>query len=147
MQISTPCRYLIRAMIELADKYGEGPVSLKTIEENQHISWRYLQQLMPSLKIDGMVRVIKGNRGGYLLARHPSEITVGAIIKAQKGCIAFVDCIKHDSCEYIPECPSRDLWIEVSKLVENYFDSMTLEEICKRWHKKLKSNKKLSKSQ
>ena len=139
MQISTPCRYLIRAMIELADKYGEGPVSLKTIEKNQHISWRYLQQLMPSLKKDGMIRVVKGNKGGYLLARHPSEITIGEIIKAQRGSIAFVDCIIMNSCDYIPMCPSRDIWVEASRLVENYFDSLSLEEICKRWHEKLKS--------
>jgi len=138
MQITTPCRYLIRAMIELADNYGTGPISLKTIEARQHISWRYLQQLMPALKREGMVRVIKGNRGGYLLARPPSEITIGQIVKAEKGSISFVECVTNpDSCHYIEKCPSRDIWFEVSRIVENYFDSLTLEEVCKRWHKRL----------
>ena len=123
-------------MIELADKYGEGPVSLKSIEEKQHISWRYLQQLMPSLKREGLVRVVKGNKGGYLLNHHPSKVTIGQIIKAQKGSIAFVDCIDNDTCDYIPKCPSRDMWLEASRLLENYFDSLTLDDICQKWHEK-----------
>lgn len=137
MQMTTPCRYLIRAMIELTENYGNGPVSLKDIEAKQHISWRYLQQLMPSLKKEGLVRVVKGNKGGYLLARHPSNITIGEIIKAQKGSISLVECIDDDCCDYIDGCPSRDMWIEASRLLENYYNSLDLEEICKRWHKKL----------
>jgi len=128
-------------MIELADKYGEGPVSLKEIEKNQHISWRYLQQLMPSLKKEGLVRVVKGNRGGYLLTKDPSSISIGQIIKAQKGSITFVDCINNETCDYIEDCPSRDIWINASKLIEDYFDSLNLEDVCKKWHEKLKKNK------
>jgi Rrf2 family transcriptional regulator, cysteine metabolism repressor len=137
MQISTPCRYLIRAMIELADNYGEGPVSLKSIEKSQHISWRYLQQLMPALKKEGLVRVVKGNKGGYLLTRHPSTISIGEIIKAQKGSISFADCIENEICDYIPNCPSRDIWIEASRMLEDFFDSLNLEDVCKKWHLKL----------
>jgi Rrf2 family protein len=127
-------------MIELADNYGKGPVSLKSIEKNQYISWRYLQQLMPSLKKEGLVRVVKGNKGGYLLTRHPSSISIGEIIRAQKGSISFVECVENEEvCDYVERCPSRDIWIESGKILEKYFDSLSLENVCKKWRKKLKS--------
>jgi Rrf2 family transcriptional regulator, cysteine metabolism repressor len=141
MYISTPCRYTIRAMLELAKHFGERPISLKEIEQAQNISWRYLQQLMPALKREGLVRVTKGNRGGFMLSRHPSEITINDIIKAQTGCISLVDCvIEPEQCDFSEKCPSRDIWVAASKLLEDFFSSLNLDSVLEKV--KLKEEKK-----
>ncbi len=137
-KLSPRCRYATRAMIEMAKQYGEGPVSLKTIEENQNISRKYLQQLMPPLKRDGLVRVVKGKGGGFLLARPPSEIKILEIIHAEEGKLVVVECVEHeDLCDFSDQCPSREIWLNASKVLEEYFASMTLEEVVKRWDRKV----------
>jgi Rrf2 family protein len=129
-------------MIELAKQYGKKPVSLKTIEQEQQISRQYLQQLMPPLKREGLIRVVKGKAGGFMLARPPSEIRVGEIIHAQQGEIAIVECVIHgDLCDYEDQCPSREIWVEASRRLNDYFDSLTLEDILKTWKKKTKKKK------
>jgi Rrf2 family protein len=124
-------------MIQLAEHYGESPVSLKTIEEHQKISRNYLQQLMPPLKNKGLLRVAKGKSGGFMLARPPSEITIGDIIRAQEGEIGLVECVGEDGlCDFESECPSREIWAEASRRLDEYFDSLSLEDVLKTWKKK-----------
>ena len=101
MNLSSRCRYATRAMIEMAREFGKGPMSLRTIEENQQISRQYLQQLMPPLKKEGLIRVVKGKNGGFMLARPPAEIRIGEIIHAQQGDIAIVECVQNgDVCDF-----------------------------------------------
>lgn len=143
MNLSTRCRYATRAMIEMAKEFGKGPMSLKAIEESQQISRQYLQQLMPPLKKEGLIRVVKGKNGGFMLARPPSEIRIGEIIRAEQGDIAIVECVQNgDLCEFEPQCPSRDIWVEASQRLNEYFDSLTLEDVLKSWEKKKRGRKK-----
>lgn len=143
MNLSSRCRYATRAMIEIAKEYGRGPVSLKTIEEAQHISRQYLQQLMPALKREGLIRASKGKNGGFMLARPPAKIKIGEIVRAQEGEIAIVDCVADkDLCDFQGQCPSRDIWVEASRLLSDYFDSMTLEDVLESWKKKTRRYKK-----
>jgi Rrf2 family protein len=130
-------------MIQIAEHYGESPVSLKTIEENQNISRNYLQQLMPPLKNENLLRVVKGKSGGFMLARPPSEITIGDIIRAQEGEIGLVECVGEDGlCDFESECPSREIWAEASRRLDEYFDSLTLEDVLKTWKTKRRKKKK-----
>lgn len=76
MQLSTKARYSARAMIELAARYGQGPTLLKDIARKQGISEKYLEQLMAPLRASGLIFTLRGNRGGYVLGRDPSEITL-----------------------------------------------------------------------
>lgn len=126
-------------MIEMAKEFGKGPMSLKAIEESQQISRQYLQQLMPPLKKEGLVRVVKGKKGGFMLARPPSKIRIGEIIHAQQGEIAIVECVDNGGvCEFEPQCPSRDIWVEASRRLNEYFNSLTLEDVVKMGEKKKK---------
>jgi Rrf2 family protein len=130
-------------MIQIAEHYGESPVSLKTIEENQKISRNYLQQLMPPLKNENLLRVAKGKSGGFMLARPPSEITIGDIIRAQEGEVGLVECVGEDGlCDFESECPSREIWAEASRRLDEYFDSLTLEDVLKTWKTKRRKKKK-----
>ncbi len=146
MNLSSRCRYATRAMIEMAKEFGKGPMSLRTIEENQQISRQYLQQLMPPLKKEGLIRVVKGKKGGFMLARPPSEIRIGEIIHAQQGDIAIVECVQNgDVCEFEPQCPSRDIWVEASRRLNEYFNSLSLEDVVKSWEKKKRRTRKKKK--
>jgi Rrf2 family protein len=130
-------------MVQIARHYGKSPVSLRTIEEHQKISRNYLQQLMPPLKNEGLLRVVKGKKGGFMLARPPSEIKIGEIIRAQEGEIGLVECVGESGlCDFEKECPSREIWAEASRRLDEYFDSLTLEDVLKRWEKKRKRARK-----
>ena len=76
MKFSTKGTYGLRAVVELATRYGEGPVSLTAVATEQGISEAYLEQLMRSLKKAGIVKTARGKAGGYLLTKEPSKISV-----------------------------------------------------------------------
>lgn len=70
MKLSTKGRYGLRALIDLAQHGGEGPVSITSIAERQEISERYLEQLMSKLKKAGIIRVSAEHRGDMSLQRN-----------------------------------------------------------------------------
>jgi len=93
MRLSTKGQYGVLAMYELARHYGDGPVSIKEIAAEQQFSDAYLEQLFASLKKAGLVRSLRGARGGYQLAKEPDQISVGEIIDALEGPIEFSACV------------------------------------------------------
>ena len=101
MKISTKGRYGLKAMFELACRYGETPVSILAIAEAQGISEHYLEQLFKKLRKAGVVQSLRGAQGGYALARPPEEITIGEILRAFEGTVAPVSCAETEvSCAY-----------------------------------------------
>lgn len=130
MRLSCRARYATRALIELAMHHGKDPVPLTTIAKNECVSQKYLNQLMGPLKLAGLVRVVRGKSGGFILARSPSEITLGDILYAVEGDMTLIDCVSESSvCERSHDCPSRSTWFELSQLINNYLRSTTLADI------------------
>jgi Rrf2 family protein len=120
-------------MLELAQHYGEDPVSSEAISRAQEISMRYLQQLLGTLKRSGLVRVALGPGGGFALAAPPDQIRIGDILDAVEGHFALVECVCDESlCSRAPECLSRGIWLEASEILNRYFQSMTLADILER---------------
>ncbi|MFH0813893.1 MAG: Rrf2 family transcriptional regulator [Pseudomonadota bacterium] len=136
MQLSCRGRYATRAMVELALHRGELPLPLTDIAKNEGISKNYLIQLMGPLKRSGLVRVVRGKQGGFVLARPPSEITLGDILYAVEGDMSLIDCVKESRvCYRSSECVSRETWLELSNLINNYLQSTTLADILKKGKK------------
>ena len=137
MKISTKGRYGVTAMYELALHYGEGPLSLKNIALKQVISEHYLEQLICILRNTGLVKSVRGAQGGYMLARDPASITIGAVITAMEGPIAIVDCLltdikdKDQFCDKAGLCVTRDVWAKVCDSISGVLDSITLADLCK----------------
>ncbi|MFA4915971.1 MAG: Rrf2 family transcriptional regulator [Syntrophales bacterium] len=131
MRLSCRGRYAIRAMIELALHYSSKEMlSLKTIEENQGISRKYLIQLMSSLRVAGLVVVLRGKKGGYTLARQASEITLADILFSVEGDMSLVDCVKNPRlCKRSEKCMAIPTWVELSEIIRNYLKSTTLEDV------------------
>ena len=130
MKLSTRSRYGFRAMLELSLAYGQGPLQIRTISERQDISGKYLEQLIATLKSNGLVRSIRGPKGGYLLTKPPSDIKLSDIFSALEGPIVTVDCLIHmDCCPKQDNCPTRPIWLEIQNAVENVLKSKTLQDM------------------
>lgn len=133
MKISTRTRYGIRAALELAANYGKGPLQTNAIAKHQEISAKYLEQLMALLKSSGLVRSIRGAKGGYILARAPNQIRLSEVFNCLEGPMVTVECLENQSyCARVADCVSRQLWSEVQQAVMNVLQSMTLQDLTDR---------------
>ncbi|HEX3245971.1 MAG TPA: Rrf2 family transcriptional regulator [Chloroflexota bacterium] len=133
MKVSTRAHYGLRAMTELAAAYEQGLLPLSEIARSEQLPLAYLEQLIAELRRAGLVEGIRGVHGGYRLARHPDEITVGDIYRVLEGPIAPVDCT---AVEYLPgscvveeSCLSRSVWARVRDSIESVLDSTSLEDL------------------
>jgi Rrf2 family protein len=133
MKISTKIRYGARAMLELASHYGEGPIELKEIAKRENISIKYLEQVINPLRASGLVKAIRGSKGGYSLAKPPSEICLYDVIETLEGPLTLLECLNDSkSCQKVPSCVTRDIWKEVSEAISKIFYSVTLEDMVNR---------------
>lgn len=123
MKISTKGRYGLTVMIELARKFGEGPISLKSIATEKDLSAHYLEQLAAPLRNAGLIRSVRGAYGGYILASEPTEITAGDIIRVLEGPITPVEGIEDE------EPAQQALWMQVRDVVKGVLDTTTLEHL------------------
>lgn len=130
MKLSTRTRYGIRAVLELAKNYGQGPVQLKIIARHQGISVKYLEQLMAMLKSAGIVGSIRGSKGGYILAKSPDQIRLSDCFNCLEGHVITVECVENDNyCPRTCDCIAREVWAEVQKAVMTVLESMTLQSL------------------
>ncbi len=133
MKLSTKTRYGIRAAIELAENYGQGPVQLKMISKDQDISIKYLEQIISLLKSSGIVNSSRGAKGGYSLAKPPNTIKLSECFNCLEGPVATVECVENkDFCTKTANCVARDLWAEVEKAILAVLDSITLQDMVDR---------------
>ena len=140
MKLSTRGRYGVRLMLDLALRYGEGPILLKDIAQRQEISEKYLWQLINPLKTAGFVNSLRGAHGGYVLGRAPEAISLKEILLVLEGSLCLVDCVDTPSiCERSSSCICRDVWEEASKNMQQTLDNTTLATMIER-KKKAETN-------
>jgi len=137
MRLSTKGRYTTRAIVDLALNYQKGPVFLKDIAKRQEVSQRYLSQLVIPLEGAGLVKGIRGRRGGLILAKPPRQITLGQVIQISEGRISFEECVDNPKvCSRSSRCAIRDVWSETVRTVERVLESITLQDLIDRQAKK-----------
>jgi len=139
IRLSTKGRYGTRLMLNLALHYngGQKATILKNVSNDEEISIRYLEQIIIPLKINKLVKSIRGAGGGYILARDPADIKLSEILHALEGSCCLVECVEDDDyCERTPTCPTHDVWAEASSMLQNYFDNISLQDLVKRSKKK-----------
>jgi Rrf2 family protein len=143
MLFSTRGRYGARAMLDLALNYGKGPVPLKNVAKRQEISEKYLNQLVMSLKKIGLVRSIRGARGGYVLAKSPAQIKLSEVIRTLEGPVVAVDCLDDPgACNRVSSCALRDIWEKTRQAMDNVLESTALQDLADRQRRKcLRGNK------
>ena len=124
MKLSTKGQYGVRAMYDLAQLYGGAPQSVKCIAERQGIPEAYLEQLIAPLRKAGLVLSIRGAQGGYILAKEPAAISVGAILRALEGPLAATECVVSE-CERANGCAMHALWLRIHRGVNEVMDSIS----------------------
>lgn len=139
MKISTKGRYALRMLIDLAENKENGFISLKEIAERQDISKKYLEQIVPIMNRSGILITNRGYQGGYKLAKNPNEITVGEILKNTEGSMAPVACLEQspNQCERCKECATLPIWEGLERVVSDYLEGITLQDIIDRKQKEV----------
>lgn len=129
MRLTTKGRFAVTAMIDLALRQHDGPVTLSGISERQHISLSYLEQLFGKLRRYGLVTSVRGPGGGYFLAKATDSVSVAQIIVAVDEPLDATQCGGKENCLDEHRCMTHDLWTSLNKRMFEYLDSVTLQEL------------------
>lgn len=133
--VSTRGEYGMRLMVELARNWGHGTVSLHAVAEREGLPEAYLEQLVATLRRVGLVTGKRGAGGGYMLAKEPSGITAGDVVRALEGpiepqiCTAEGDAVAN--CALQPGCATHHVWMNLQATIARALDGMTLADLVK----------------
>ncbi len=131
--ISSRGRYALRVLIDLAENRNGKYIPLKDIANRQEISLKYLERILPVLSKNNMIEGVHGKGGGYKLTKDPDEYKVSDILRLTEGDLAPVACLKADAppCKKAAECRTLAMWKNYYKLINNYFDGITIADLMK----------------
>jgi Rrf2 family protein len=135
VKVSTRGEYGIRALLELAQRHGEGYIKSTDIAEARGIPENYLYQLLITLRKSGFIRSRRGPQGGHMLARSPGRISLAAVLIALEGPIEPVACIQEgltDDCAFTKECPVREVWQRATDATREILESATFADLTHR---------------
>jgi len=131
MLVSQKCQYALRAIFELAKRWGQGPTKIAQIAEAQAIPPRFLEVILSQLKQGGFVTSQRGSEGGYWLLRPPEQLTVGEIIRFVQGPVGPVGCISENpaKCPLAGDCAFYSMWERVRKAISDVYDGTTFQDL------------------
>lgn len=128
MNISVKGEYALAALFDIAYEESQAPVKIADIARRQKIPQKFLELILASLKQGGFVISRRGADGGYLLARRPSAITVGEVIR-------FIEGTKHPK-KREKDSPLAGLWAEVDAAISGVIDRTTIEDLARSWRER-----------
>ena len=131
MKISTKGRYALRMLIDLALHQQDGFIALKDIAARQNISKKYLEQIVPILNKSNILQANRGFQDGYRLVNPASTYTVGSILRLTEGSLTPIACLdwNPEGCERRNDCMTLPMWQGLSKVIADYLDNITLQDI------------------
>ena len=134
MKVSTKGGYAVRVMLDLAMHNTGEYIPLKEISARQNITVKYLEQIIGMLNRAGMLNSLRGNNGGYRLAKAPEEYTIGDVLRITEGNVSLAPCIEEGSedCERRSDCAALSFWSGLDKVINDYIDSYTLADLMKK---------------
>lgn len=134
MHVSKKTDYALRALFTLVEHYKGTPIPIRELARRNDIPKRFLEQIMLALKAQGWVDSMAGIRGGYVLAKDPSKITMGEVVRHFDGILAPIDCVSvsgYKRCSQEPVCRFRRVFLDTRNYVAGVMDRATLAEIAK----------------
>lgn len=133
MKLSMRTDYGVRALVDLAQRYGGPPVRSSEIAARQGIDEQYLDQVLNALRKGGLIKSIRGPRGGHSLALPPESISLADVVTILEGTIAPLNClIDPSSCEHSYHCAQQEIWREVANQTQAFLSTITLDQLAKR---------------
>ena len=136
MRLTTKGRFAVTAMIDLALRSGDGPVTLAGISDRQKISLSYLEQLFGKLRRFSIVDSVRGPGGGYCLARPMDRISVADIVRAVDEALDATQCGGRENCKDEERCLTHDLWATLNFKMYEYLESVALSDLLEKHLKK-----------
>lgn len=136
MRLTTKGRFAVTAMLDLALRHGNGPVTLAGISERQSISLSYLEQLFGKLRRAELVESVRGPGGGYTLAKNADQISVADIITAVDEPVDATQCGGRENCHDNHRCMTHDLWTNLNATIFDYLSKVTLFSLVAEQHAK-----------
>ena len=144
MKLSSKARYGLKAMCYMADRHGEGVISLSTMSSSIGVSEKYLEQLISTLRKAGLISANRGANGGYFLSKSPDDISVGEIIRALEDGLVIIDCLSGEcdskcGCSTNPcdgdgkcNCKTYNVWNKLYEAINDCLDSISLSSLIKK---------------
>ncbi|MGN0404119.1 MAG: RrF2 family transcriptional regulator [Bariatricus sp.] len=129
MKVSKKARYGLRALVDLAVHVQECPMPLAEIAKRQEMSLNYLEQVFSALRKAGIVKSMKGPKGGYSLEKEPEQITVEEILAAIEGKFCIVDKKEEKELDALQKAIRKLVWNQIDEDVIALLQDMTLAEI------------------
>lgn len=127
MQLTKHTDISLRVMMHLALISGE-KVTIKEVSEIYRLSKHHLMKVVNKLAALGFITSAQGRGGGISSAKPPSEITVGAIVRAMEPSLNLIDCEAND-CPIINVCSLSNILADASEIFLKYLDSYTIEDL------------------
>ncbi|MFH1779086.1 MAG: Rrf2 family transcriptional regulator [Candidatus Omnitrophota bacterium] len=131
MRITYKGDYALKTILDLALHYDAGLVTIHDLAKRADIPVKFLEQVLLDLKSGGFVESRRGKIGGYYLAKSPSQIKLGDVIRFIDGPTEPIACVKsrYKGCEDIYKCVFRNIWQEVAQAISNIIDNITFEDL------------------
>jgi len=130
MKISTKGRYGLRILLDLALHENDTPRLIRDIARSQQISEKYISRLIIDLRRGGMVRSIRGAKGGFRIAKEPREITLLDIVEVMEGPLSIVDCVRvPEKCMRNDKCAAHEIWHKLNSEIRESMRKVTLQDI------------------
>ena len=129
MRLTMRSDYGAHAVIELARRYGQGPVQCAEIAARQKIPEAYLDQLLSSLRRAGIVHSMRGPHGGHELARDPRELTLGDVVTALEGPVVPQEFVHGMGTDWLAACAVRDAWHAAAEASQRVLDTTTIQTL------------------
>jgi Rrf2 family transcriptional regulator, cysteine metabolism repressor len=134
MKITYKGDYALKALLELALHYETGVVTINELAKGADMPIKFLEQVLLELKKGGFVESRRGKEGGYLLAKPPSQIRLGEVVRFIDGSTKPIACTDKDymGCSYTYNCVFREVWCQVDQAISGIIDNITFEDLAKR---------------
>ena len=133
MKVSTKGDYGVRALVELAHRYGQGPIQSAEIASRQEIPEPYLDQLLTTLRRAGFIRSVRGPQGGHALIQEPHEVKMNEVIVALEGSLAPIACVDDPAaCTKDGGCVQREVWERVRDATEEILKSVSIADLAEK---------------
>lgn len=127
MKLSAKTHYGLLACHILANAYGKEPISASELEKSIAVSGKYLEKVMRALSGNGIVSATRGATGGYYLAKSPSEVTIGDIVRTLEDEMEFTKCVKVKGATTV--CMSCKVFSKLCDGINAVLDGMTLQDM------------------
>ena len=131
-RVSRKCQLALRTTLELARHHQGAPVSLNAIARRLGVSDRFLETIATELRDGGVIRSIRGRKGGYVLADAPQEMGVGRVIRLMDGELTPVNCRicgGERECTEEADCRFVKLWRQAEGALSGLYDAVSFRDL------------------